>query len=304
MSAAYFGLDTLEFGGLSIMRRLNQKIKIIALKFFLSLIKMFYTSTDKKVVSMRNDFNAAMTPTGNGLKNNSIRNIRWQVTNINYKLDLIMDYYLKPAEANPATGTLDLLQKEMLEILLLFKTIADNHKISYWLDYGTLLGAVRHAGFVPWDSDVDVSIMEDDLPYLAEILNEELPDEYEFVAFWLDRVYRIRKKDSASQAFMDIYPYLIYGRDSENNYKIRMRHGGDNPKVKTYRPHRPFPSSILFPQSEVEFCGYVFKAPNDTDAYLRLKYGNYRVLPKSVHTEPGHPVLKEDIVFYPDDFVK
>lgn len=224
--------------------------------------------------------------------------------NINYKQNLIMDYYFKPSDAMPANGAKSLLQKEMLDILLIFKSIVDKHNLSYWIDYGTLLGAVRHGGFIPWDDDIDVSIMEDDIEEFQEIFERELPDNYEFVNHWIGRVYRIVKKDSEYLSFIDIYPYLIYGSDEEGNYKIRTRHGGDKPRIATYRPHRPLPHGIIFPQIELEFCGHKFKAPREPDKYLRLKYGNYHVLPKSKHIEPGHITLKEDLEFYPDDFVR
>lgn len=278
------------------MKWIKNKIKKLCIKFVTGIMKFFYSSDDPSVIQMRKELREIMEKSQSN--ENSIKNIRWQVTNLNYKVDLIMDYYIDPAGAKPAVGALKQLQGEMMELLLLFRNIAEKHGINYWLDYGTLLGAVRQNGFIPWDSDVDVSIMESDLPTLTRIMEEELPEGYEFVPYWLDRVYRVRKKDQQSEAFLDVYPYLVYGQDDEGNYKIRMKHGGDNPRTKTYRPHRPFPSKILFPLSRVVFNGYEFNAPCDTDTYLRMKYGNYHVLPKSAHAEPGHPELREDIIFF------
>lgn len=59
--------------------------------------------------------------------------------------------------------------------------IAQRHKIKAWLDYGTLLGAVRHHGYVPWDDDIDISVMRKDYLPLIKYLKEELPP-YRFVA--------------------------------------------------------------------------------------------------------------------------
>ena len=43
--------------------------------------------------------------------------------------------------------------RRMLYLLQSFDTVCKKHDIDYWLDYGTLLGAIRHQGFIPWDTD-------------------------------------------------------------------------------------------------------------------------------------------------------
>lgn len=50
--------------------------------------------------------------------------------------------------------------------------ICEQNNIDYWLNFGTLLGAVRHNGFVPWDDDVDTSIMRKDIPRLQKAISE------------------------------------------------------------------------------------------------------------------------------------
>ena len=47
------------------------------------------------------------------------------------------------------------LKKVQLEMLEYFDAFCRKNKIRYWLDYGTLLGAIRHKGYIPWDDDVD-----------------------------------------------------------------------------------------------------------------------------------------------------
>lgn len=67
------------------------------------------------------------------------------------------------------------LQLAQLDILLEIDRLCKRHAIPYWLDSGTLLGAVRHGGFIPWDDDIDICMPLDELPRFAEVARRELP---------------------------------------------------------------------------------------------------------------------------------
>ena len=60
----------------------------------------------------------------------------------------------------------------MLEILQAFASFCEEYGLKYFLDAGTLLGAIRHKGFIPWDNDVDVCMMRPDYNRMVEILRE------------------------------------------------------------------------------------------------------------------------------------
>ena len=92
-----------------------------------------------------------------------------------------------------ATGSLREVQLRMLDILLEVKRLCNKHDIRYWLDFGTLLGAVRHAGFIPWDDDLDVCVLEDDFERFLRVCSEELPD-------WLVLQTEKTEKDSGMGA--------------------------------------------------------------------------------------------------------
>lgn len=65
-----------------------------------------------------------------------------------------------------------------MEVLQRIAEVCDRHGIIWYAAYGTLLGAIRHEGFVPWDDDLDIWVMRSDYNRLIQILARELPEGY------------------------------------------------------------------------------------------------------------------------------
>ena len=76
---------------------------------------------------------------------------------------------------NPDGSPLRRQQLRMLDILLEVDKICKKHAIRYWLSSGTLIGAMRHNGFIPWDDDLDIEMMRSDYLRLMRVLPQELP---------------------------------------------------------------------------------------------------------------------------------
>ena len=71
---------------------------------------------------------------------------------------------------NPEGSALRRDQLEMLKVLEAFAAICKEHDIKWWLCSGTLLGAARHGGFIPWDDDMDISMFKEDYKKLEKVL--------------------------------------------------------------------------------------------------------------------------------------
>jgi lipopolysaccharide cholinephosphotransferase len=76
---------------------------------------------------------------------------------------------------SPEGSLLRRQQMRMLEILQEIDSICKRHGIQYWLSSGTLIGAARHGGFIPWDDDLDIEMMREDYDRLMAVLPSELP---------------------------------------------------------------------------------------------------------------------------------
>jgi LPS biosynthesis protein len=81
------------------------------------------------------------------------------------------------------------LHRIQIGILDYFAEFCDNHELRYWIDYGTLLGAIRHRGYIPWDDDIDVSMLRKDYERLMDCFNREGMGRYQFLCPEKDREY-------------------------------------------------------------------------------------------------------------------
>ena len=76
------------------------------------------------------------------------------------------------------TETLRRLQKTQLYLLLEVERICKKHNINYFLIGGTLLGAVRNSGFIPWDDDIDIGMLRSHYNHFISVCHSELSDEF------------------------------------------------------------------------------------------------------------------------------
>lgn len=80
-------------------------------------------------------------------------------------------------------GKLDEIKRTELELLKVVDRICRENNIKYFLSGGTMLGAVRHKGFIPWDDDIDIAMLRDDFEKFRALCKEQLPEKYRYQTF-------------------------------------------------------------------------------------------------------------------------
>lgn len=113
---------------------------------------------------------------------------------------------------NPDGSKLRHDQLELLEMLQFLADICKRHNIKWWLTAGTLLGAARHGGFIPWDDDIDIAMFKSDYKRLEKILRNLDDDNYVFHTMRSDVEYvntfgKFRKRDGTISTKSRRYNY-------------------------------------------------------------------------------------------------
>ena len=230
-----------------------------------------------------------------------------------------LNHFVDITKVAPATGALRKMQLCDAVLLSIFDAVCEKQGWQYWLSSGTLLGAKRHGGFIPWDDDQDICMLRKDYDEAARRLPEI------FASYGEDSVTAPLLKDGRiglnyqhgkTGIWCDIFPcdvisvdvddkaamkalkkrvikyHRFYQRKGKNlsqqelaavreKLVINTNEGG----VVLFYPEfdaKCFTcnSNIIFPLTTIQYEGYTLKAPNNTHEYLTRLYGDYMQFPR------------------------
>ena len=220
---------------------------------------------------------------------------------------------------NPEGSLLRRQQLRMLEILLEVDKICKKHDISYWLSSGTLIGALRHDGFIPWDDDLDIEMMRSDYLRLMEVLPKELPDwlvlqnsdtdpnYFYFYAKVRDKRSKMLEQNSYDRMwqeqgiYIDIFPmeqhpvwlHKLTEKTVGHMYKIWRTSTDDHKAIRQVRRIYDFNDKVLFPclRTLLHLTSSLFPQKTITSG-MGIPFHNPRyadeIFPLTTHNFEGH----------------
>lgn len=118
---------------------------------------------------------------------------------------------------------IEIIHEELLVLLDFFHSFCIEHNINYSLHGGTLLGAIREKGFIPWDDDADVTMDRRNFDKFCQaVKNAELPDEFRFVD---DNRFPqfVMKREGKPVVWTDVF---VYDYISENRFAQKAKMAG------------------------------------------------------------------------------
>ena len=158
-----------------------------------------------------------------------------------------------------AEGALREWQLECLKLLEMVDSVFKSAGVEYWIDYGTLLGAYRHGGFIPWDDDIDICMMRKDY----------------------DKIIPELKKYFENTDFE-----LLERSQKWNNFQLRIAHKSIHIGLDIF-PVYEYPQEELTPELNRE----IFEKRKAARAYFDKKYKK-----KKTMTEKEVKLAHEDIL--------
>lgn len=193
---------------------------------------------------------------------------------------------------NPDGSQLRRAQIRMVEMLKFIDKICLKNNITYWLDFGTLLGAARHGGFIPWDDDADICMTHTDAEKFKEIMMKNNPsnefvlqcnetDKNYYSSCWYvlrdlkseyiqnNELHTIRKYrgvqvDIFHAEEKSFYPFFLFVNQMQRCINKLL-----------YR-HSKIPLSLIFVKilyHLLQFCIKVFRMISPNKDYFRMPYG-------------------------------
>ncbi|XP_053400421.1 uncharacterized protein RP689-like [Mercenaria mercenaria] len=178
----------------------------------------------------------------------------------------------------------DSSEEKNKDLRLLIKTVTrafEIYNVTYWVDYGTALGAYRYCDVIPWDHDADISYLNTDYTKVvkaAEEVNKQNgfsmdPEKAFFRNQSLDLFPWEKVKNWLS--FSSVYKFVTGKTETDENYRMYQVNKAENYALKTYILNvflENFPAVYLSNRSRVQFADFKVYTVRNLSEFVRWKY--------------------------------
>ena len=184
-------------------------------------------------------------------------------------------------------------QDIMTEMLQIFNNLCRTNNLKYWCVGGTLIGAIRHKGWIPHDADIDLAMVEDDYSKIRTILQNKLPNGYWFQDKITDKSYKhnylgkirylyahYQDDTDPSSIHKGLQLDIFIFRKSKTNI---LKAPWNNPKGDI----KNISKNIIFPLKELKFENINVYVPNNYKKYSIDSWGSFP--PKELPLKDQYP---------------
>lgn len=178
----------------------------------------------------------------------------------------------------------------MIKILKEVHSICMKNNIKYFLHFGTLIGAVRHNGFIPWDDDIDIGMLRPDYEKFLKIVKKNLGKDY------------IVQNQKTDKGFAFCFTKIML-KDTvwieQNSIKTNKKYNGiyidifPFDKVPAYAPQRTYFYEICRLLNYFTLCKYKINEQKSTDKHALIKKIFITVVPKFIFSHARNLVFKK-----------
>ena len=143
--------------------------------------------------------------------------------NLIYEQNRLLNHIIDITKIPKAKGELRERQLKCVDILKKLDKICKENNIQYWINFGTLLGAVRHKGFIPWDDDIDTCMLREDYNRILPILKKEFENSEDIIVrerAATANVFQTRIGEKDNKYAVDIFPVDKYPAAQINDLEI------------------------------------------------------------------------------------
>jgi hypothetical protein len=182
-----------------------------------------------------------------------------------------------PCQGHKRPSLLTKKQKVEIQALKEVAELLEANKIIYWIDCGSCLGAYRYGGIIPWDWDIDISILLPDHENVKKILSNLDPEKYQ-IQDWSSYSHPntfLKLYVKETKNFIDIYHYGIDENERTVGYFFTYFDSPfpDSWKKTELKCIKPLKYEEIFPLKKAKFDHLTVWAPNHVVAFLQSKYG-------------------------------